>query len=85
MSSSPEFDLLAEKREELEEEIHNMREGVQLIGEWEKFKGGPWSEDIKQLLSEIDIEITDIAGGEVAPGSALPGMEGDLGGGEIWV
>jgi len=81
MSSSPEFDLLAEKREELEEEIHNMREGVQLIGEWEKFKGGPWSEDIKQLLSEIDIEITDIAGGEVAPGSALPGMEGDLGGG----
>jgi hypothetical protein len=66
MGTSPEFDLLTEKREELEEEIRHMREGVELISQWDKFKGGPWSEEIKGLLNEIDIEIADIAGGEVA-------------------
>ena len=72
MAPSPEFDLLSEKREELEEEIRQMREGVELITQWEKFKDGPWSEEIKGLLGEIDIEIADISSGEVA-------AEGDLG------
>lgn len=63
-STSPEFDLLSQKREELEEEIRKMREGVQLISEWEKFKGGQWSDDVKRMLGEIDTEITGIAGGD---------------------
>jgi hypothetical protein len=74
MGTSPEFDLLSEKREELEEEIRQMREGVELISQWEKFKDGPWSEQIKGLLGEIDIEISDIAGGEVAAADELGGM-----------
>src|SRR5579863_8799272 len=64
LGTSPEFDLLTEKREELEEEIRHMREGVELISQWDKFKGGPWSEDIKGLLNEIDVEIADIASGD---------------------
>lgn len=79
MDASPEFDLLSEKREELETEIREMREGVELISQWEKFKDGPWSEQIKGLLGEIDIEISDIAGGEVAAEDALGGMAPDLG------
>lgn len=71
--TSPEFDLLSDKREELEEEIRKMREGVQLITEWEKFKGGQWSDEIKNMLGEIDIEIADIAGGEPAPAGDLLG------------
>jgi hypothetical protein len=74
MAVSPEFDLLSEKREELEEEIRQMREGVELISQWEKFKDGPWSEQIKGLLGEIDIEISDIAGGEVAAADELGGI-----------
>lgn len=73
MATSPEFDLLSDKREQLEEEIRKMREGVELISQWEKFKGGQWSEDVKNLLGEIDIEISDIAGGEVAPADAMGG------------
>ena len=74
--TSPEFSLLTDKREELEEEIQKMQEGVQLITEWEKFKGGPWSEEIQRMLDEIDVEITDIAGGEPAPaGDILAGPE----------
>ncbi len=74
MGTSPDFDLLAEKREELEEEIRHMREGVELISQWEKFKDGPWSEEIKKLLGEIDVEISDIAGGEVASPDDIGGM-----------
>ena len=40
MAMSPEFDLLTEKREQLEEEIRKMREGVELIAQWSKFKDG---------------------------------------------
>src|SRR5271157_5293284 len=79
MAPSPEFDLLSEKREELEEEIRKMREGVELISQWEKFKDGPWSEQIKGLLGEIDIEISDIAGGEVAAADEMGAMAPDLG------
>src|SRR5271170_405550 len=78
MAPSPEFDLLSEKREELEEEILQMREGVELISQWEKFKDGPWSEQIKGLLAEIDIEIGDIAGGEVAAANAIDDMTPDV-------
>src|SRR5271167_3914169 len=77
MGTSPEFDLLSEKREELEEEIRQMREGVELISQWEKFKDGPWSEQIKGLLGEIDIEISDIAGGEVAAADSMGDMVPD--------
>ena len=76
-ATSPEFDLLSEKREELETEILEMREGVELISQWETFKGGPWSEQIKGLLGEIDIEITDIAGGEGGAADDLGGMMPD--------
>src|SRR5271156_2975397 len=74
LAPSPEFDLLTEKREELEDEIRQMREGVELISQWEKFKDGPWGEQVKGLLGEIDIEIADIAGGEVAATDDLGGM-----------
>ena len=74
MSTSPEFDLLSEKRDELEAEIKHMQEGVELISQWEAFKSGPWSEEIKGLLGEIDIEISDIAGGEVAAADELGEM-----------
>src|SRR5271163_1365193 len=77
MATSSDFDLLSQKREELESEISHMREGVELISQWEKFKGGPWSEEIKGLLGEIDIEISDIAGGEVAAPDA--GMDMGMG------
>lgn len=77
MGTSPDFDLLTEKREELEEEIRHMREGVELISQWDKFKGGPWSEDIQKLLGEIDVEIADIAGGDVASDDA--GLPMDMG------
>src|SRR5271166_5640320 len=78
MPVSGEFDLLSEKREGLEEDINHMREGIELISQWEKLKGGPWSEDVKGLLSEIDIEIADIAGGEIGAEGDLSGM-GDMG------
>src|SRR5271156_4587444 len=78
MAPSPEFDLLSEKREELEEEIRQMREGVELISQWEKFKDGPWGEQVKGLLGEIDIEIADIAGNEVAAADDM-GMAPDMG------
>jgi hypothetical protein len=78
MGASPEFDMLSEKREQLEEEILQMREGVELISQWETFKGGPWSPEIKNLLGEIDIEIADIAGGEVATPDA--GLDMGMGG-----
>jgi hypothetical protein len=70
--ATPEFDLLTAKREELEEEIRTMREGVQFISEWEKLKGGQWSEGIKSQLDGLDSEIANIAGGE---GAAEPGMD----------
>jgi hypothetical protein len=74
IATSPEFDLLSEKRDELESEIKHMQEGVELISQWESFKSGPWSEEIKGLLGEIDIEIADIAGGEVAAADELGGL-----------
>jgi len=70
--ATPEFDLLTAKREELEEEIRIMREGVQFISEWEKLKGGQWSEGIKSQLDGLDSEIANIAGGE---GAVEPGMD----------
>jgi hypothetical protein len=70
---SPEFDMLADKREQLEEEIRKMREGIQLISEWDKLKNGQWSEEIRRLLSDIDPEIANIAGGEPEPaGMGMP-------------
>ena len=78
LAPSSEFDLLTEKREELEDEIRHMREGVELISQWEKFKDGPWSEEIKGLLGEIDIEIADIAGDEVAAPDAGLGAPVDM-------
>jgi hypothetical protein len=69
--STPEFDLLTAKREELEEEIRTMREGVQFISEWEKLKGGQWSEGIKSQLDGLDSEIANIAGSEGAVESGM--------------
>jgi len=61
-----EFDLLTQKREELEDDIRTMREGVQLITEWEKFKGGQWSEEVKMQLNSMDNEIANAAGPQAA-------------------
>jgi hypothetical protein len=80
--TSPEFDMLSEKREELEEEIQHMREGIQLINEWEKLKGGQWSEDIKTALADIDPEIAGIADGVGADTDMGMGAE-PLPGGEM--
>lgn len=66
LPATPEFDLLTAKREELEEEIRTMREGVQFISEWEKLKGGQWSEGIRSQLDGLDSEIANIAGGDAA-------------------
>jgi hypothetical protein len=57
------FDLLSDKREELEQEIRSMRERVQLISEWEKFKGGGWSDDIQSELNSLDQQFATIADG----------------------
>ena len=83
MATSPEFDLLSQKREELEEDIRKSREGVQLISEWEKFKGGQWSEDVKNQLNSMDMEIANAAGppvgeGDVALGAPAPGLDAEL-------
>lgn len=76
--ATPEFDLLSQKREELEEEIRTMREGVQFISEWEKLKGGQWSDGIKSQLDGLDGEIANIAGGEAAdPGIGMGAPLGD--------
>lgn len=79
--ATPEFDLLTAKREELEEEIRTMREGVQFISEWEKLKGGQWSEGIRSQLDGLDSEIANIASGEgAAPMDTDMGVPmGDLG------
>jgi len=70
------FDLLSEKREELETEIRNMRERVQLISEWEKFKGGEWSEDVKADLNALDQQFADIADGGAVGGDFDAGLAG---------
>jgi len=81
LPATPEFDLLTAKREELEEEIRTMREGVQFISEWEKLKGGQWSEGIRSQLDGLDSEIANIAGGDaVEPGMGVgPDMGAPLG------
>ena len=55
-----------------------MREGVEFISQWEKLKGGQWSEDIKVSQLEVDVEIADIASGEAAdPGIGMGAPMGD--------
>jgi hypothetical protein len=61
--TTDEFDLLSEKREQLEQDIRKMRERVQLISEWEKFKNGDWSEEVKGELKSLDQEFANIADG----------------------
>jgi hypothetical protein len=81
MATSPEFDLLSQKREELEEDIRKSREGVQLISEWEKFKGGQWSEEVKSQLNSMDMEIANAAGPAVPVmdlGAPAPGLDAGL-------
>lgn len=70
-TSSPEFDLLSQKREELEEEILRMRERVQLISAWDAFKNGDWSEDVKGELKSLDQQFANIADGAEAAGSPM--------------
>lgn len=69
------FDLLSDKREELENEIRSMRERVQLISEWEKFKGGEWSEDVKADLNSLDQQFADIADGVAVGGNMSLGLD----------
>jgi hypothetical protein len=65
------FNLLSEKREELETEIRSMRERVQLISEWEKFKGSGWSDDVQIELNSLDQQFATIADGAEAAGADL--------------
>ena len=83
MPPTEEFDLLTQKREELEEDIRTMREGVQLISEWEKFKGGQWSEEVKMQLNSMDNEIANAAGPQAAApsvdlGAPAPGLDAGM-------
>ena len=66
------FDLLSDKREELETEIRSMRERVQLISEWEKFKGGGWSDEIQSELNSIDQQFANIADGASSEPMGMP-------------
>ena len=74
-----EFDLLSDKREQLEQEIRSMRERVQLISEWEKFKNGDWSEEIKSELNILDQEFANIADGVEGGMMGEPALPGDIG------
>jgi len=83
MPPTEEFDLLTQKREELEQDIRTMREGVQLISEWEKFKGGQWSEEVKMQLNSMDNEIANAAGPQAAAppvdlGAPAPGLDAGM-------
>lgn len=69
---TPEFDLLSQKREQLEEDITKMQEGVLLIDKWDEFKNGPWSPEVKDALSGMDNQVADASGPST-------GLEGDLG------
>ncbi len=66
------FDLLSDKREELEQEIRSMRERVQLISEWEKFKGSGWSDDVQAELSSLDSQFATIADGDSMNDPMMP-------------
>lgn len=72
------FNLLSDKREELETEIRKKREYIQLLSEWEKLKGSGWSDDVQIELNSLDQQFADIAGGASddmglnAPLPALP-------------
>ena len=57
------FNLLSDKREELETEIRKKREYIQLLSEWEKLKGSGWSDDVQIELNSLDQQFADIAGG----------------------
>lgn len=68
------FNLLSEKREELETEIRAMRERVQLISEWEKFKGTGWSDEVQTELNALDSQFSAIADGASDAGMGAPPM-----------
>lgn len=72
-ATSMEFDALAQKRNELEENIRKMRERIELISAWEQLKNGDWSEEVKGLLKDLDINIAEIA--DNAGGAAPMGMD----------
>jgi hypothetical protein len=74
---SNDFDMLAQKRNDLEDNIRKMRERIELISAWEQLKNGDWSEEVKNLLKDLDMNIAEIADnstGEVVPpvGMAAP-------------
>ena len=59
------FDYLAQKRQEIEEDIRLMREKVELITAWAEFKeNGPWSHELRTELDNMDESIGNIATGE---------------------
>lgn len=62
-TTNDKFDLLAEKREQLEDEIKKAQERILLISEWEKLKNGDWSEEIKSELKNLDQNFASIADG----------------------
>lgn len=66
------FNLLSDKREELEQEIRSMRERVQLISEWEKFKGSGWGDEIQSELNSLDQQFANIADGASSEPLGMP-------------
>jgi hypothetical protein len=74
------FNLLSDKREELEAEIRKKREYIQLLSEWEKLKGSGWSDDVQIELNSLDQQFADIAGGasdDMGLNAPLPAMPPD--------
>src|SRR5271166_4574719 len=67
---SNDFDQLAQKRNELEDNIRKMRERIELISAWEQLKNGDWSEEVKGLLKDLDINIAEIADNANGVGAA---------------
>src|SRR5271165_6513265 len=69
-SSTHDFDMLSEKREELETDIRKAHERIELINAWEQLKNGDWSEEVKGLLRDLDVDIASIS--ECGSGDIVP-------------
>jgi hypothetical protein len=67
------FDYLAEKRKEIEKDIQGMKEKVEFLNAWERFKQGPWSPELKSELDGLDQILGDIATGDKLGNTTPPG------------
>lgn len=70
-TSSVKFDSLAQKREDMETDIRQLREGIEVLNAWDTLKGGDWSDEMKQSLGEIDPLVVEMATGEADEGMGM--------------